>query len=547
MKPLRTRVDIRVVATVAAVLLVLAAPAGAQPGGGGGGKAKTAKLQLTPTKQSFGSVAVGLTGSAVSFTVSNVGTATTGPISFVLTGTNAAEFNAAPGATNGCVSGTTALAAGASCKIDVRLAPTSVGKKTAGLTVADGRGAGSPSATLSGTATAPASLTIDPTVHDFGSIVGGHGSFPFTFTVRNAGTATSSAISFSLTGANVGEFATLSLSGPACVSGTTTLAGGASCTIDVVFFPADLGPGGAYGARSAELQVLSSNPYETGTSAGLLGVSVEPDYVSISPTDHDFGQVAPGNTNTTTFTVTNTGTHTTAAVHAAVTGTDATEFSVPNLTDFCNGVFLTVGDTCTFDVEFDPSSADPRSAEARAWTANTHADAIATISGNNGTGCSVTANSGCIVFDNAVTTSGTKTYTLNGTVVFSPTCQYGAAGCDYSDYTHWYSASGTFSVDDGATNIDSGTWTARFYDAFTAPEYDDAALNLTTCAAADIRLFRFVIDFHGGTGDWPTSFAAVRQDASDANPPKSYVELMQNFGPAGGDFQGPITGVTISC
>ena len=548
MKLLRTRVAFRViVAAVTAAMLVVASSADAQPGGGGGGKPRAAKLQLSPAKQSFGSAVVGTTGAPISFTVSNTGTASTGPLSFNVTGTNGGEFHAASGATNGCVSGTTALAPGASCKVDVRFAPTPPsGKKAATLNVADGPSTGAVKAALSGTATAPATLTLNPSSHDFGQAPGGGGSLAGTFTLTNNGSAPSSPVSFEIGGTNQSEFNASSVSPNGCASGTTTLAVGASCTIDTYFSPTDLGPGGAYGPRSATLQVSTNNPYEGAPTATLSGESTEPDYVSVSPATYDFGTVTPGETSTATFTVTNVGTHTTASLH---TDTQATEFEIPIESNFCavGAGTLDVGDSCTFDVTFAPTSSDAQSTELLVWTGGTTSFARSNLSGNNPAACTVTSNSGCLAFDNEVVTYGTKTYTLNGTVVLSPTCQYLSEGCDYSDYNNWYSGSGTFSVDDGATNIDSGTWTARYYDSRFGPEYDDADLNVTTCPAAAIRLLRFIMDFHGGTGDWQTNYVALRQDASNPNPPKSYVELNFVSLPVAGDFQGTVDGVTITC
>ena len=206
-------------------------------------------LALSPaTGHAFGSVVAGSAGSAAfTFTVKNTGTAPSGALTVSLGGTNPHQFNIL--GTGTCVSGTTNLAVGATCTIKITFKPTTTGNKSATLSVSSSPG-GIASATLTGTGT-NAHFTLSPTSHAFGSVVAGSaGSAAFTFTARNTGTAPSGAFAVSLSGANPKQFNILGTG--TCVSGTTNLAVGATCTIKIAFKPTTAGN------KSATLNVSSS-------------------------------------------------------------------------------------------------------------------------------------------------------------------------------------------------------------------------------------------------------------------------------------------------
>jgi len=107
-------------------------------------------LSITPSSQAFASTARGSTSSTVNFMVTNTGGSPTGIPSASMSDAN---FQIV---TSSC---TAALAAGASCSIDARFAPASVGAKSGQLTVNASPG-GTVAASLSGTGTATVMLTI---------------------------------------------------------------------------------------------------------------------------------------------------------------------------------------------------------------------------------------------------------------------------------------------------------------------------------------------------------------------------------------------------
>jgi len=105
--------------------------------------------------------------------------------------------------------------------------------------------------------------------NNFGSVNMGSSSSPFTFTVKNLGTANLTSLSLAKSGAHSNDFTLGSL-------GSTTLAPSNSTTFTVTFSPS------ATGTRTAALQIASNdgneNPFDialtgTGVGAGPLGVT----------------------------------------------------------------------------------------------------------------------------------------------------------------------------------------------------------------------------------------------------------------------------------
>src|SRR5262249_36344929 len=147
---------------------------------GGGGKSPTnvdspmmqmpdapvapAMLKISPTSQSFGTVTDGQTGPATTFTIQNMGGASSGTLAATLIGTDPTSFTLA----NATCSGQ-ALAMGGSCTLTVALSPTSAGPKSASIQVA--ATGGTVAATLDGAGVAPGALTISADTNTLGSAV----------------------------------------------------------------------------------------------------------------------------------------------------------------------------------------------------------------------------------------------------------------------------------------------------------------------------------------------------------------------------------------
>ncbi len=133
----------------------------------------------------------------------------------------------------------TALAAAATCTINVRFRPTTTGVLTGTLSVTSAL-AGSGTVALSGTgngaAAAVSPVTTAAVPHNFGGVTRGQVSAPFTLTVTNSGTTLmtfNAANGFTL-GGNTTQFRLTT--GGSCVNGGTLPALG-SCTFTVTFAP----------------------------------------------------------------------------------------------------------------------------------------------------------------------------------------------------------------------------------------------------------------------------------------------------------------------
>lgn len=242
----------------------------------------------------FGTTAIGSAGSVQTFTITNEREA-------------AAQFSAVPSGSNGeftVVSGgtcpantTTSIASGASCTVKMQFFPAGTGTRSGAirftLNSPTGVTAQQVSLPLSGTGFDPAPVY---TASGFAALTSPgfsaatDSSQTICRTVSNTGLANALTISLSVgqaSGAsadysNYYELDGLSVcpggSPPLCVpagssvTGTTSIASGASCTLPIKFNPAKFGFAGGTGARSAKLTVTHNAP-TAGTQASytLIG------------------------------------------------------------------------------------------------------------------------------------------------------------------------------------------------------------------------------------------------------------------------------------
>jgi parallel beta-helix repeat protein len=104
-------------------------------------------------------------------------------------------------------------------------------------------------------------ISLTPGSKDFGPVLVGTDSAPFTFTVKNAGTIDLTIGTVSLSGLNPDDFG---IDANHCFA-TLVLAPNATCTIDVFFSP------GSAGSKSATLVVASNDPNHPSVSSNLTG------------------------------------------------------------------------------------------------------------------------------------------------------------------------------------------------------------------------------------------------------------------------------------
>jgi hypothetical protein len=143
-----------------------------------------------------------------------------------------------------------------------------------------------------------------------------------------------------LTGANTGDF---SFAGSTC-EGNTVAAGG-TCTVDYKFLPQSLG------AKTASVSVTADGSTTTTTLSGT-SVQIGGGVLSVSPAMLSFADQAVGSTSSSqTFTVTNTGTVTTAAVSVQIGGANPAAYSAVH-----NCSTLAPGASCMVSVMFAPTA-----------------------------------------------------------------------------------------------------------------------------------------------------------------------------------------------
>ncbi len=201
----------------------------------------TPAVTLSPTSLTFSATVVGATSAAKTVTLTNSGTGTLTISSIATTGDFALVTSTKPcGAT---------LAAGANCKIAVTFTPTQVGTRTGNLTITDNAANSPQSVPLTGTGSAPATLT--PATATYPARTVGTTSPAKVFTLSNKQSVALTGISISTTG----DFA---VSTTTC---TASLAAKSTCKISVTFTPT------AVGTRTGTLKVTDSASNSPQTSS----------------------------------------------------------------------------------------------------------------------------------------------------------------------------------------------------------------------------------------------------------------------------------------
>jgi hypothetical protein len=176
--------------------------------------------------------------------------------------------------------------------------------------------------------------TLSPGILTFGNHAPGTTSYSLTATLKNTGNTALNISSISIIGANASEFSQTNTCG-------TSLAGGQSCTIPVVFRPT------AFGNANATLQVSYNLPGGPQT-VPLTGTGSGPG-VSLSPSSISFPSQAAGTTSPPQIvTLTNTGNATLTISNVAAS---SAEFKVVN---GC-GNSVATGASCSIGISFEPT------------------------------------------------------------------------------------------------------------------------------------------------------------------------------------------------
>ncbi len=187
-----------------------------------------------------------------------------------------------------------------------------------------------------------ADLDVSHEEVNFGELLVGDSSNPFSITITNGGVASADLNITEVLIINENPQGSFSI-GDNC-SGAT-LAVGNSCTIEISFTAV------AVGQHYAHLKIKSDDFDEPEVVVELRGAGKErfPD-IEIDTTYKDFGNVKIGNPQSFTFTIQNKGTSQLDIDHILITDKD--NFKIDK--DNCSGKSIAPSASCTFDIVFDP-------------------------------------------------------------------------------------------------------------------------------------------------------------------------------------------------
>jgi hypothetical protein len=377
-----------------ATLQVSASPGGSTLSALSGTGQSVGALTASTPSLNLGSVIANQMGTASPVTITNTGDQPTGTLSVARAGGNAADFSIV---TDGCAG--QILAGGATCSISLRFDPKTTGNLQATLDVSATPG-GAVSVALQGIGLSQANVSVSPSNANLGSINVGATGTATPFMVLNMGAQATGVPAFALVGANANQFM---LGTNNCAAG---IAGGGSCTVNVLFAPT------SRGVKNASLQI-TTNPGGMAL-ASLSGTGLAPASLTATPNALVFGSLVVGTTSSTiTSTFANPGDLATAAPSVAISGANASDFAI--VSNSCSGA-IAGGGSCIVGIAFTASQTGARTATL---TVNAGAGASASAS-LTGTGLAPAAMSGTppsLTFGSVQvnTTSGGSLVTITNT------------------------------------------------------------------------------------------------------------------------------------
>ena len=199
-----------------------------------------AAISAAPSSLTFSGQQVGTPSTAQAVTITNEGGTAVNLWQITFVGANAGDFSKSNTSTCG-----SSLGAGANCAVNVIFTPAAAGSRTTSLFISDD-GGGSPQAvTLTGTGTSGSAARLSSSVVVFGEQAVGTSSHGEMVVLTNAGDRPLAVGSMTVAGASGRDFVQTNTCG-------SSLAAGASCTIEIRFTPR------AMGTRTAVINVPRS-------------------------------------------------------------------------------------------------------------------------------------------------------------------------------------------------------------------------------------------------------------------------------------------------
>ncbi len=364
----------------------------------------------SPTSYTFNAQNVNSSPSAAELvsTLTNTGNASL-TVSGI-TSSDTTEFALATGSGQCTYAGQT-LAAGASCGIYAKFAPTAEGIRSAVISIAD-NASGSPQAVnVSGTGDAPiASLSTSSVTFSTAEPLGQSTTVttPSTLTLTNNGNVALSISSMALSGSGASNFQASN-----CGS---SLAAGNSCTITLTFTPA------TPGSLSATLTITDNSNGTAGSTQTLSisGTGSGPVASLPSPATINFGSQTDNTTVTNSIVLSNSS-PSNAFLNitsiSAPSGTNASDFAIATGSGQCTaGGSVAVGSSCSIYVSFTPTKT---STETASITITDNADPTTQTVSLTGTGTasvvSLSPSTYTFASQTVGTTSSPETITLTNT------------------------------------------------------------------------------------------------------------------------------------
>jgi hypothetical protein len=246
-------------------------------------------VTLSPSIAGFGSIAVGTTSTAKTFTLTNYQPTALSITSAVFGGPFVLDTGAVTTCpvVGGVVSGT--LAANSKCVIGVDFQPTAVGPAAGGqITVNDSAPLSPQVATLTGTGIA--AVVVSPGTLAFGNVQTG------TSATKNVTVTNNQAVNLDFTSISAPAPYTVFAGTTTCVVGTPVLPG-TNCVISVMYSPTTVG------ANPASVLTITDDALGSPQMVNLTGSGVG--QVTLNPTSLAFGTVEVNNAVTQNVTVTN--------------------------------------------------------------------------------------------------------------------------------------------------------------------------------------------------------------------------------------------------
>ena len=281
-----------------------------------------APVTFSPTSLSFGNLAAGSTSAARSVTVSNRLSTALSISSIIATGPFAI-------ATNTCGA---SIAANGNCAVEVTFTPAGLGAATGALTFTDGAITSPQTVSLSGTGTAPVTLSTNSI--SFNNTVVGQTSSSRSVTLTNDQT---SPLSFTSIVASTG----FSIASNTCGA---SIASGKNCSVGVTFSPATVG-------SATGTLTFTDSAGNSPQVVNLSGTGSAP--VTFSASSLSFGTVTVNKTS--------------SAKNVTVTNRLSTALSLSSVTASAGfmvssnscGTSIPAGGNCSVGVKFSPTAPGP--------------------------------------------------------------------------------------------------------------------------------------------------------------------------------------------